>query len=42
MVNEKEAREAINRLWKTVPLGSGEDFNAVVKYIEFLERKINA
>lgn len=37
-----EARAAKNRLWKTIPVGSGKDFNTLLKYIEALEQYVNS
>ena len=33
-MQQTEVQEAIARLWQTLPIGSGEDFNLVLKELE--------
>lgn len=32
-----DVHHAVNNLWKTLPVGLGEDFNTVLKYLEHIE-----
>jgi hypothetical protein len=34
MMQTTEVEQAIKRLWQTIPIGSGRDFNLVLKELE--------
>ena len=40
-ISKEELDNAIKHLWKTVPVGSGKDFNTVIKYIEYMRARVN-
>lgn len=40
MNGPREVEQALERLWKNTPVGSGKDLNTVVKYIEQLQGQL--
>lgn len=41
IVSAMEAREALDRLWRDIPVGSGKDLNVLHTYMEELECRLD-
>lgn len=37
-----EVRAAIERLWNTIPVGSGKDFNTVLKHMDRQNQRLDS
>lgn len=40
-ITREEYLEAVARLWDVVPLGYGKDLNTVLKYVEYMQERLN-